>query len=90
VQPYVKYESQRANATVLKQVNAKPNTLGLANSLRSSSRFGIGVNYFLSGHGANIKLLHEFVFFNRAALDPTTWESASTNELTLQFQYFTF
>jgi hypothetical protein len=90
IQPYLKYESQNVSASVLKQVNATESTLDLINKLRSSQRFGFGVNYFLSGHNANIKLLYEVSMRNRRSLDPAVLEQASTGMLTLQLQYFTF
>jgi hypothetical protein len=90
LQPYVKYESQTVNATVLKQVGATPSTLDLQNALRSNKRFGVGMNYYLSGHNANVKMLYEWITRNRLAADPTKSESASNGQLTIQMQYFTY
>jgi len=90
LQPYVKFESQSVDATVLKQVAATAATLDLQNALRSSSRWGVGVNYFLAGHNANVKVLYEWLSRNRVAADPTTYESARNGQLTIQMQYFTF
>jgi ribosomal protein L29 len=90
LQPYLKYESQSVHATVLKQVAATAATLDLQNALRSSHRIGGGVNWFLDGHGATVKLLVEQVFTNRLRLDRTSWERASSTEITMQFQYFTY
>jgi hypothetical protein len=90
VQPYVKYESQAVRATVLKQVGANPGNLDLQNQLRSSSRYGVGVNYFLAGHQASVKALWEGVQYNRLTSDKTSYESASANEFTVQLQYFMF
>jgi hypothetical protein len=90
LQPYLKYEFQNVNATVLKQVGATLATLDLQNKLRSNQRFGIGVNYYLNGHNANIKLLYEVVYRNRASLILNESESATNGMLSLQLQYFTF
>jgi polyhydroxyalkanoate synthesis regulator phasin len=90
LQPYFKYESQNINASVLKQVGATESNLDLKNKLRSNQRFGFGINYFLSGHNASIKLLYEVVTRNRTSLDPAVLEHASSGMLTLQLQYFTF
>lgn len=90
LQPYLKYEFQNVNATILKQVGATQSTLDLKNNLRSSQRFGIGINYYLSSHNANIKLLYEVVLRNRVSLNPMETEPAYNGMLTLQLQYFTF
>ncbi|MBI5473061.1 MAG: hypothetical protein HY961_12025 [Ignavibacteriae bacterium] len=90
LQPYARFESQTVNASVLKQVNATPATLGLQNSLRSSKRYGLGLNYYLSGHNLNVKMLYEVVVRNRLSADPTKTETASNGQLTIQMQYFTF
>jgi len=90
LQPYLKFENEDVNATVLKQVGATLSTLDLNNKLRSNQRFGIGINYYINGHNANVKLLYEFVLRNRISLNPTESESASNGMLTLQLQYFTF
>jgi hypothetical protein len=90
LQPYLKYESQNVSASVLKQVNATESTLDLINKLRSSQRFGFGINYYLRGHNANVKLLYEVVTRNRTSLDPSESEKATNGMLTLQLQYFTF
>jgi hypothetical protein len=90
IQPYFKYESQNVDASVLKQVGATESNLDLKNKLRSNQRFGFGINYFLSGHNASIKLLYEVVTRNRTSLEPADYEKASNGMLTLQLQYFTF
>jgi polyhydroxyalkanoate synthesis regulator phasin len=90
LQPYLKYEFQNVNATVPQQVGATESTLDMKNKLKSSQRFGLGVNYFIIGHNANIKLLYEVVFRNRVSLNPLETESVSDGMLTLQLQYFTF
>lgn len=90
VQPYVKYEKQSVNATVLRQVGATSATLDLQNALRSNDRFGFGVNYFVTAHQATVKLLYELVGRNRMTLDGTTYEHATTGECTLQLQFFLF
>jgi hypothetical protein len=90
LQPYVKFESQSVNAKVLRQVGATASTLDLQNALRSTSRFGIGVNYFLSGHQASAKLLYEFLGRNRLTSDASTYEHVTTGECTLQFQFFLY
>ncbi|MGA9120474.1 MAG: hypothetical protein WB699_14015 [Bacteroidota bacterium] len=90
LQPYLRFESQSVHATVLKQVGATVSTLDLQNSLRSSARYGVGVNYYLSGHNANVKVLYEWVSRNRLAGDPTQFESATNGQLTIQMQYFTY
>jgi hypothetical protein len=88
VQPLVKYESQSVHATVLKQVGATEGTLALQNSLRSSKRLGIGVNYFSDSHNASVKVLYEQILLNRASLRPGTWESSRSGQLTIQIQYY--
>jgi len=90
VQPYVKYESQSVNANVLKQVAATSATLDYQNLLRSSTRWGVGVNYYMNGHSASIKLLYEIVSRNRASGVPGVTERATNGEASLQIQYFTF
>lgn len=90
LQPYVKYESQNVNADVLKQVNANSSNLALINKIRSSERLGFGLNYFLSGHNASLKILYEINMRNRTSLVPNTSEKVSNGMLTLQLQYFTF
>jgi hypothetical protein len=90
IQPYVKYEAQDVNASVLKQVGANESNLELKNKLRSSQRVGFGVNYFISGHNINLKLLYEVVLRNRVSMDPNSVEQASNGTLTFQLQYFTF
>lgn len=88
LQPYVRYEQQAVDAEVLKQVQATQQTLSYQNGLRSSSRFGAGLNYFIRSHAANVKLLYERVTRNRASLVPNRYESVSNAELFLQIQYF--
>ncbi len=91
LQPYLKYEAQSVRAEVLKQVGAtSPESLDLQNHLRSGSRYGFGLNYFLNGHGMSFKLLYERVLRNRLTLDKKNWEGASAGELTFQIQYFAF
>ncbi|MFA6541772.1 MAG: hypothetical protein WCT99_09230 [Bacteroidota bacterium] len=90
LQPYVKYESQDVSATVLKQVGAVPSTLDYQNALRSNYRVGGGVNYYIKGHTASVKVLYEIVYRNRASTVADRFESASNGELTIQLQYFFF
>jgi hypothetical protein len=90
LQPYVKYESQSVHAKVLRQVGATAATLDLQNALRSNDRFGIGVNYFLTGHQASVKLLYEFVGRKRLTIDKANDEHVTTGECTLQFQFFVY
>lgn len=90
LQPYLKYEAQSVNATVLKQVGATDATLSMKNSLKSESRLGIGLNYFIQGHSVNLKALYETVLRNRVSLVPAKTESASNGEFTLQLQYFMY
>lgn len=90
LQPYVKYESQSVSANVLKQVAATPATLDYQNLLRSSTRWGVGVNYYMNGHNASIKLLYEIVSRNRASGTAGVAERATNGEASLQIQYFTF
>jgi hypothetical protein len=90
LQPYVKYEKQSVNATLLRQVGATSATLDLQNALRSNDRFGIGVNYFVTGHQASVKVVYEFVGRNRLTLDKSTYEHVTTGECTLQLQFFLY
>jgi len=90
LQPYLKYESQSVDAAVLAQVGAASSTLQSRNKLLSGDRLGIGFNYFLAGHGASLKALYELVNRHRAALDPSSVESANHSEFTLQIQYYSF
>lgn len=90
IQPYAKFESQKVNATVLRQVGATAATLDLQNALRSGERYGVGVNYFITGHQATVKILYELVGRNRLTIDKTTYEHAMTGEWTLQFQFFVY
>jgi hypothetical protein len=90
LQPYLKYESDAVDATIASQVGATPSTLDLQNRLRSKSRFGIGLNYYLSGHNASFKILYEFSSRYRVALDPTQAESKTNGELSIQLQFFSF
>ena len=90
LQPYVKYELQSVHATTLKQVGATVATLNFQNRLRSEHRYGVGLNYFISGHNASIKVLYEYVSRYRRALVTTQAEPATNSELTLQLQFFSF
>jgi hypothetical protein len=90
IQPYLKYEAQDVNASVLKQVGANESNLELKNRLKSSQRIGLGVNYFINAHNISIKLLYEVILRNRISLDPNSAEQASNGALTFQLQYFTF
>lgn len=90
LQPYVKFEAQDVRATVLKQVGATPATLAYQNSLRSGNRWGVGVNYFLNGHGASVKFVYEVVTRNRPSRVAGIAEKATNGEATLQIQFFTF
>ncbi len=90
IQPYLKYEHQNVNAKVLKQVGAELNSLTLQNKLRSGSRIGFGLNYFLNGHNVNVKLLYEVVSRNRMSMDSVNYEKTTDGVVTLQLQYFTF
>jgi len=88
LQPYLRFEDQNVNASVLKQVGATSATLALQNRLRSGSRYGIGLNYFVKSHTANIKVLYELVQRNRTTIVVGKSESVRTGELTMQLQYF--
>lgn len=88
LQPYVRFEDQNVNASILKQVGATSSTLELQNQLRSGSRYGIGLNYYLKAHTANVKVLYEIVTRNRMSVIPGQSESVNTGELTMQLQYF--
>ncbi len=88
LQPYFRYEDQNVNASVLKQVGATSTTLELQNRLRSGSRYGVGLNYYVKAHTANIKILYEMVKRNRLSVSPGQSESVTTGELTIQLQYF--
>ncbi|HTY35523.1 MAG TPA: hypothetical protein VMH23_00325 [Bacteroidota bacterium] len=90
IQPYLKFETDMVNADVLRQVNATPATLDFQNKVRSKERFGLGLNYFLNGHGASVKVLYEFATRWRSSLTPGLAESVTTGEATIQFQYFVF
>lgn len=89
LQPYVKFESRNVNADVLKQVGASETNLDYKNKLLSGWRMGFGLNYFISGHNANIKILYEILQRNRPSIDSGKTESATSGMLTIQFQYFT-
>ena len=91
LQPCIKYESENVNASLWKQVGAtSPESLDLQNHLRSGSRYGVGVNYFLNGHGMSFKCYCDHVIRNRITVDKKSWETVGTNELTFQVQYYTF
>jgi len=91
LQPYIKYETQDVNASVLKQVGAATSELlDYKNKLKSNSRFGLGFNYFFNGHNANLKILYEIVSRNRDSLVKNQAEKATNGMFTLQLQYFTF
>jgi hypothetical protein len=91
LQPYFKYEAQIVDARVWKQVGAtSPESLNLQNELRTGRRYGGGVNYYLNGHGASFKVLYEHVLRNRLTLDKKSWESAGSNELSFQVQYYVY
>jgi len=75
---------------VLRQVGATAATLDLQNALRSGSRFGVGVNYFVTGHQSTVKVLYELVGRNRLTVDKSTYEHITTGEWTLQFQFFMY
>jgi hypothetical protein len=90
LQPYLKIESQEVNAKVLRQVGATEATLDLQNGLRSNDRIGFGLNYFVTGHQANVKLLYEIVGRKRLTLDKSAYEHVSNGECTLQVQFFMY
>ena len=90
LQPYVKYESQDVHAAVLKQVGATMASLGYQNALRSGTRWGLGLNYFINGHGASVKALYEIVSRSRPSLVPGVAEKVTNGEATLQVQFYTF
>jgi len=90
LQPYVKFESETVDATDPIQVGATPSTLDFQNKLRSKSRYGAGLNYYISGHNASVKILFERASRYRQSLDPSKYELASNSELSIQFQYFWF
>ena len=91
LQPYIKYETQDVNASVLKQVGAATSELlDYKNKLKSNSRFGFGFNYFFNGHNSNLKVLYEIVGRNRDSLVKNQAEKATNGMFTLQLQYFTF
>ncbi len=90
LQPYLKYESQSVRASVMKQVGATAATLDYQNMLRSGDRFGLGVNYFLNAHGANVKFLYEIVGRHRASRTAGVAERVTNGEATLQVQFFTY
>jgi len=90
LQPYLKYESQSVRATVLKQVGANAVTLDYKNQLLSGDRFGIGVNYFINGHGASVKAMYEIVGRYRATSVAGVAERVTNGEASLQVQFFTY
>lgn len=87
LQPYIKYEAQNVNATLLQSrgMNAE-----IFNTLNSNRRMGVGINYFFAGYNANVKLLYENVNYGRTNLSGTSAETASRSEIWLQFQIFVF
>ncbi len=62
----------------------------ISNKLRSEERFGGGLNYFLAGHGANIKILFERVYNNQPVAGSENYRSFASNQILLQIQYLTF
>lgn len=90
LQPVVKYEAQTVNEDVAKHAGAAtPEALDLSNTLKSGSRFGVGLNYFVNGHNFNAKLMYERVFRNRLGTGGKA-ENVNTAEIHFQLQYFTF
>jgi hypothetical protein len=90
LQPYFKYESQNVHADVLKQVGATAATLQYQNTLRSGDRWGIGLHYFINGHGASVKAMYEIVSRYRPGLIPGVAERVTNGEATLQVQFYTY
>ena len=91
LQPCLKYEADIVRANVWQQVGASSaESLDLQNHLRSCTRYGAGLNYYLNGHGMSFKFLFERAIRNRITPDKKSWESVGTNELAFQVQYFTF
>jgi hypothetical protein len=87
LQPYIKYEAQNINATL---VQSRGLNTEIFNTLNSNRRMGVGINYFFAGYNANVKLLYENVSYGRANLNGTNAETASRSEIWLQFQIFVF
>ncbi len=99
--PYLKYETQVIGSTPA-QMGVADNAANL-DYLRSvgypaggrtfpgtTSRLGVGINYFFQGHNSSLKLLWESVTRNRLVTAGQTYESASNNEFTLQWQWYLY
>jgi hypothetical protein len=90
LQPVVKFESQSVNEDVPRQAGVNSaDALDLWNTLKSSSRLGVGLNYFVNGHTVSVKVMYERLFRNRMGTDGRA-ETVNTAEVYLQVQYFTF
>jgi hypothetical protein len=87
LQPYLKYEAQNIAATTTQAGNL---STSIYNDLLSKRRAGFGLNYYLSGYNANIKLLYENVGYGRLNVSNTNAETISRSEIWLQFQIFIF
>jgi hypothetical protein len=87
LQPYLKYEAQNISATSLQANTANTDFF---NTINSKRRMGLGLNYYLSGYNANVKLLYEMVSYGRSNLSGSNAETVNRSEIWLQFQIFMF
>lgn len=87
LQPYLKYEAQNITSTALQ---ARTSNTNIFDTLQSKRRLGFGINYYLSGYNANIKLLYESVSYGRINFNNTNAETINRSEIWLQFQIFIF
>lgn len=87
LQPYLKYEAQNISATSLQANTANTDFF---NTINSKRRMGLGLNYYLSGYNANVKLLYEMVSYGRSNLSGFNAETVNRSEIWLQFQIFMF
>lgn len=90
LQPYLKYEAQNISATALQANTTSTTGVDFFNTINSKRRMGVGLNYYLSGYNANVKLLYEMVSYGRSNLTGLSAETVNRSEIWLQFQIFMF
>ncbi|MCS6820746.1 MAG: hypothetical protein NZ551_02655 [Microscillaceae bacterium] len=96
LQPYVKYEGQIFRITqtqynLNQEIQNNPALLvGIDNfsRLKSESRWGIGLNYYIKDFNFNVKLQYENITYER--MNGSIAERQQAGEVKLQFNYFIF
>ena len=100
LQPVVKYEIQNidvhnnqytlspARVAALLPASFTPENAKNFNALNSNARLAFGLNYYMEGFNAHIKLQYEKVYYGR--FNGNNTETKNGDEIILQFTYFIF